>query len=87
MSGGGDDKQTVPAFMPGMDNMLAQQLSAGGYGAAPDLLAYMNAIHTPMQIPTTTMPPVSTGKDTKNKTSNGGSGRSYTLEQIKGMLR
>lgn len=42
---------TVPAFMPGMDNMLAQQLAAGGYGNPSDLLDYFQKIYSPMTMP------------------------------------
>lgn len=66
MSGGGSDKKknrkkdepqeaspamvTQPAFMPGMDSMLAQQLSMGGYGDPSSLMASFAPIFTPMQI-------------------------------------
>jgi hypothetical protein len=42
---------TVPAFMPGMDNMIAQQLQAGGYGNASDLLSYFQQLYSPMTLP------------------------------------
>src|SRR5690348_4139784 len=42
---------TVPAFMPGMDNMIAQQLQAGGYGNANDLLGYFQQLYSPMTLP------------------------------------
>jgi hypothetical protein len=45
------------AFMPGFDSMIAQQLGMGGYGDPSGLLAYMNSIQTPMQIPTSSLPP------------------------------
>lgn len=40
-----------PAFMPGMDNMLAQQLAQGGYGDLSSLLASFAPIFTPMTLP------------------------------------
>lgn len=42
---------TVQAFMPGMDSMLAQQLSQGGYGQPNDLMAHFQSVYTPMQMP------------------------------------
>lgn len=42
---------TSPAFMPGFDSMIAQQLGMGGYGDPNTLLAAMQAIQTPLQIP------------------------------------
>jgi hypothetical protein len=73
MSGGGSSKPQnkepaatpvtttpLPAFMPGMDSMIAQQLGMGGYGDPTSLLAAMQAIHTPMNIPAFTP-----AKDTK----------------------
>jgi hypothetical protein len=58
---------TQPAFMGDNQNMLAQQLAAGGYGAQPDLMAMLTQTFTPMQVldtrpgatppPTTTAPP------------------------------
>lgn len=66
MSGGGSSKKKdrkkdeptqaepamvmQPSFMPGMDSMLAQQLSMGGYGDPNTLLAAFSPIFTPMQI-------------------------------------
>lgn len=43
---------SMPAFMPGMDNTLAQQLSMGGYGSPQGLLAYLRQMHPAMQMPT-----------------------------------
>lgn len=59
---------TQPAFLPGNDTMLAEQLAAGGYGSAPDLLAAFQQTFTPMQLldtrpganPAPTTPPAST---------------------------
>lgn len=55
---------TQQPFMPGWDNMLAQQLQAGGYGSTNDLLSQFQQIYTPMQVldtnppaPGTTPPP------------------------------
>lgn len=61
---------TLQAFMPGFDTMIAQQLGMGGYGNPSDLLAYMNSVQTPMQIPTNSLPPPSApGKEPKNSGS------------------
>jgi hypothetical protein len=43
--------QQIQPFMPGMQNMLAQQLT-GGFGGNPqDLMAYMNQLYAPMNMP------------------------------------
>jgi hypothetical protein len=43
--------QQVAPFMPGMQNMLAQQL-AGGFGGNPqDIMSYMNQLYAPMNMP------------------------------------
>jgi hypothetical protein len=47
---GSGPMMTQPAFMPGNDNLLAQQLAAGGYGSVPDLLAMFQQTFTPMQV-------------------------------------
>jgi hypothetical protein len=39
-----------PAFMGDNQNMLAQQLAAGGYGSMPDLMAMLTQTFTPMQV-------------------------------------
>jgi hypothetical protein len=41
---------TQPAFMGDNQNMLAQQLAAGGYGSMPDLMAMLTQTFTPMQV-------------------------------------
>lgn len=41
----------VQPFMPGWDNMISNQLAAGGYGSAPDLLTYIQQFYSPMQVP------------------------------------
>ena len=41
---------TQPAFMGDNQNMLAQQLAAGGYGTQPDLMAMLTQTFTPMQV-------------------------------------
>ena len=43
---------TVQPFMPGMDQALAQQLSAGFGGAPADFLAAFQQSYAPMQVPT-----------------------------------
>jgi hypothetical protein len=62
---------TVQPFMPGMDNMLAQQLAAGGYGNVGDLLSYFQNIYSPM-----TMPGSNTAPATSGGTTGGTSGGS-----------
>lgn len=43
--------QQIQPFMPGMQNMLAQQI-AGGFGGNPqDMMAYMNQLYAPMNLP------------------------------------
>lgn len=54
---------TVQPFMPGLDSMIAQQLGMGGFGDQASLLSYMNSIHTPMQVPTNSLPPPASGKN------------------------
>jgi hypothetical protein len=41
---------TQPAFMGDNQNMLAQQLAAGGYGSMPDIMAMLTQTFTPMQV-------------------------------------
>ena len=42
---------TIPAFMPGMQQALADQL-AMGYGQQPaDLMTYLSSIYKPMTVP------------------------------------
>lgn len=41
---------TQPAFIGDNQNMLAQQLAAGGYGAVPDLMSMLSQTFTPMQV-------------------------------------
>jgi len=41
---------TQPAFMGDNQNMLAQQLAAGGYGQAPDLMSMLSQYFTDMQV-------------------------------------
>lgn len=42
---------TVQPFMPGMDNLLAQQLSAGFGGNPQDFLAQFANLYAPMKMP------------------------------------
>jgi hypothetical protein len=98
MSGGGSSKPkttpkkdepapqtpgpTVQPFMPGMDNMLAQQLSAGGYGNPSDLLSYFQNIYAPM-----TMPGSNTAPGTTTTPGAGsGSGSSMELRPGQGFI-
>jgi len=41
---------TQPAFIGDNQNMLAQQIAAGGYGQVPDLMSMLNQTFTPMQV-------------------------------------
>jgi hypothetical protein len=41
---------TQPAFIGDNQNLLAQQLAAGGYGNVPDLMTMLSNTFTPMQI-------------------------------------
>lgn len=45
---------SIPAFMPGDDQMLAQQLAQGGYGGGniQDILAHFQKIYSPVKVPT-----------------------------------
>lgn len=58
---------TVPAFMPGFDSMIAQQLGAGGYGDPNTLLAQMQAIQTPLQVPSFNYSPANPATTTPTK--------------------
>jgi hypothetical protein len=71
---------TVQPFMPGMDNMLAQQLAAGGYGNVGDLLSYFQNIYSPM-----TMPGSNTAPSTNTPSTGSGSGSSQQL--LPGQIR
>lgn len=42
---------TVQPFMPGIADMLAQQLAGGGYGDQASNLASMMQFYAPMQVP------------------------------------
>jgi hypothetical protein len=41
---------TQPAFMGDNQNMIAQQLAAGGFGTQPDLMTMLTQTFTPMQV-------------------------------------
>jgi len=41
---------TQPAFIGDNQNLLAQQLAAGGYGQVPDLMSMLSQYFTPMQV-------------------------------------
>ena len=43
--------KTVQPFMPGIAEMIAQQLSMGGFGAPESNLASMLQYYAPMQVP------------------------------------
>jgi hypothetical protein len=63
---------TVQPFMPGMDNMLAQQLAAGGYGNVGDLLSYFQQIYSPMTMPGSNTAPATTTTPGAGSGSGGG---------------
>lgn len=81
---------TQQPFIGDSQNMLAQQLAAGGYGNAPDLMSMLSQTYSPMQVldtrpgavatpttPTTTTP--TTGGGNKgNKVGKGGKGGTNT---------
>lgn len=64
---------TQPAFIGDNQNMLAQQLAAGGYGNVPDLMSMLSQTFTPMQILDTRPGAVST-PTTPTTTTSGGRG-------------
>lgn len=93
MSGGSDKKRkkkeeepvagptySQPAFMPGMDSMLAQQLSAGGYGDPSSLMAAFAPVFTPMQMPD--YRPGATPAPTTPSTGNNNGGGGSTRERL-----
>ena len=41
----------IPAFMPGQQGLLAQQLAAGGYGAAPEWSGLLGGMYSDMNVP------------------------------------
>lgn len=41
---------TVQPFIGDSQNMLAQQLAAGGYGQVPDLMSMLSQTYSPMQV-------------------------------------
>lgn len=51
---------TQPAFMPGNQNALAEQLAAGSYGSMPDIMQMLTQTFTPMQVLDTRPPPAPT---------------------------
>ena len=71
-SGGGGSStpaQAFPAFMPGQADMLAQQIGMG-FGQDPAaVLAYLNQIYKPVQ-----MPGAGSGSGGDSSDSGGGSG-------------
>lgn len=48
---------TIPAFGPGQQQMLANQLAMGGFGTAPANMKYLNQIYSPATTYTTAPPP------------------------------
>lgn len=52
--------QTIQPAMPGQLEALAQQLSAGFGQPAPDMLAYIQQFHRPMQVPDFSPQPAAT---------------------------
>ena len=61
-----------PAFMGDNQNLLAQQLAAGGYGSMPDIMQMLTQTFTPMQVLNTQ--PGATGGGTPSTPASGGSG-------------
>ena len=60
--------QTYQPFMPGFENMLAQQLSAGygGGGGAPDFMSMLTNMYKPVTLSPVKLP-ISTDKDKDKK--------------------
>lgn len=52
--------QTIQPAMPGQLEALAQQLGAGFGQPAPDMLAYIQQFHRPMQVPDYSPQPAAT---------------------------
>ena len=48
---------TIPAFAPGQQQMLANQLAMGGFGTAPANMKYLNQIYSPATTYTQAPPP------------------------------
>jgi hypothetical protein len=68
--------QTIQPAMPGQLEALAQQLSAGFGQSAPDMLAYIQQFHRPMQVPDYSkgfVPPTNGAAATPAPTQSGGS--------------
>lgn len=90
-----------PAFIGDNQNMLAQQLAAGGYGSMPDLMAMLSQTFNPMQVLDTrpgAVAPPSTPAPTAPTTGGGGSsgnsarpsgGRGWEIfpQQIRNLVR
>lgn len=71
---------TQPAFIGNNQNLLAQQIAAGGYGQVPDLMSMLTNTFTPMQILDTrpgavTTPTTPTTPTTGGGGSSGGGGK------------
>ncbi|XHB99351.1 hypothetical protein ABWH97_13890 [Nitratireductor sp. ac15] len=60
---------TVDPFMPGMDQLLANQLAAGFGGTPQSYLTAFNQTYVPMQVPQSFAPP-SGGEEKKSGSSN-----------------
>ncbi len=58
---------TVDPFMPGMDQMLANQLSAGFGGSPQSYLSAFNQTYAPMQVPQSFAPPGADSSDKSNE--------------------
>lgn len=68
--------QTIQPAMPGQLEALAQQLSAGFGQPAPDMLAYIQQFHRPMQVPDYSPRPATTpAPATPTPTTTGGAKR------------
>lgn len=59
---------TVDPFMPGMDQLLANQLAAGFGGSPQSYLTAFNQIYAPMQVPQSFAPPSGGSSDSDSDT-------------------
>lgn len=70
--------QTLPAFGPGQQQMLASQLAQGGFGTAPANMKWLNQIYSPATVmsqgplPKTPVAPPPKPKPTDRKTADDG---------------
>lgn len=43
--------RAIPAFMPGQQGLLTQQLAAGGYGTQPEWAGILSGMYSDMNVP------------------------------------